>query len=125
MRPTLGPWDLPRTSWGSKMTSSPRGISIVYLHVGEPSNIREMVLNAFSEIGVFLPNNQRHRTLHIQKDVLPYALCYLLCPVSAALASIFRIDSISTSYHMPSKGAEVTCERENEPPHGPTGIPRS
>ena len=29
-----------------------------------------------SEIGVLLPDNQRqHRTLHIQKDVLPYALC--------------------------------------------------
>jgi len=29
-----------------------------------------------AEIGVLLPNNQRqHRTLHIQKDVLPYALC--------------------------------------------------
>jgi len=28
------------------------------------------------EIGILLPNNQRqHRTLHIQKDVLPYALC--------------------------------------------------
>ena len=27
------------------------------------------------EIGTLLPNNQRqHRTLHIQKDVLPYAL---------------------------------------------------
>ena len=27
------------------------------------------------EIGILLPNNQRqHRTLHIQKDVLPYAL---------------------------------------------------
>ena len=25
-------------------------------------------------------------TLHIQKDVLPYAWCWLLCPVSAALA---------------------------------------
>ena len=46
-----------------------------------------------------MPNNLRqHRTLHIQKDVLPYALCYLLCPVSAALASIFRMDSIITSY---------------------------
>ena len=44
------------------------------------------------ETGVLLPNNQRqHRTLHIQKDVLPYALCSLLCPVSAALASIFRM----------------------------------
>ena len=26
------------------------------------------------EIGILMPNNQRqHRTLHIQKDVLPYA----------------------------------------------------
>ena len=54
------------------------------------------------EIVILLPNNQRqHRTLHIQKDVLPYALCWLLCPVSAALASILRMDSISTSYHEP------------------------
>ena len=29
-----------------------------------------------SEMGILLPYNQRqHRTLHIQKDVLPYALC--------------------------------------------------
>ena len=50
------------------------------------------------EIGILLPNKQRHhRTLHIQKDVLPKALCSLLCPVPAALASIFRMDSISTS----------------------------
>ena len=28
------------------------------------------------EIGILWPNTQRqHRTLHIQKDVLPYALC--------------------------------------------------
>ena len=28
------------------------------------------------EIGILLPKNQRyHRTLLIQKDVLPYALC--------------------------------------------------
>ena len=28
------------------------------------------------EIGILLPNNQRrHRTFHIQKDVLPCALC--------------------------------------------------
>ena len=38
------------------------------------------------EIGVLLPNNQRQdRTWHIEKDVLPCALCYLLCPVSAAM----------------------------------------
>ena len=38
-----------------------------------------------NEIGILLPNDQRqHRTLHIQKDVLPYALCYLQCPASPA-----------------------------------------
>ena len=32
------------------------------------------------EIGMLLPNNQRqHRTLHIQKDVLPYPLCASYC----------------------------------------------
>ena len=36
--------------------------------------------------------------MHIQNDVLPNALRYLLRPVSAALASIFRMDSIFTSY---------------------------
>jgi len=67
------------------------------------------------EICVLLPNSKRqHRTLHAQKDELTYALCrrtccpthwasycapcQLLCPVSAALASIFRMGSISTSY---------------------------
>ena len=47
------------------------------------------------EIGILLPNNQRrHRSLYIQKDVLSYALCKSLWPVSATLASIFRMDSI-------------------------------
>ena len=56
------------------------------------------------EIGILLPNNLRqHRTLHIQKDVLPFSLCKLLCPVSADLASIFRMDSIST-YHSQDYG---------------------
>ena len=44
---------------------------------------------------MLLPNSQRqHRNVRVQEDVLPYALR----PVSAALASIFRMDSISTSY---------------------------
>jgi len=31
--------------------------------------------NQSSEIDIILPNNQRqHRSLHIQKDMLPYAL---------------------------------------------------
>ena len=50
-------------------------------------------------IGIILPNNQQqHHASHIQKDVLRYAFCLLLFPVSAALASIFWMDSISTSY---------------------------
>ena len=32
-------------------------------------------------------NQRQHHTLHIQMYVLPYALCFLLCPISAALAS--------------------------------------
>ena len=52
-----------------------------------------------SKIGILLPNNQRqHRTLHIQEDVRPYALCWLLCPVSVAVARIHQKDLISTSY---------------------------
>jgi len=39
-------------------------------------------------------SQRQHRTLHIQKDVLHHALC-CYC---AALASIFRMESISTSY---------------------------
>jgi len=33
-------------------------------------------LQVSTEVGILLPNNQRqHRSLHIQKDVLTYALC--------------------------------------------------
>ena len=49
-------------------------------------------------VDFLLPNNQRQqRTWHIQKDVLPYALCEFLCPMSTALASIYRMDLISAS----------------------------
>ena len=35
-----------------------------------------MPFGEYTEIGILLPNNKRqHRTLHIQKDVLPHALC--------------------------------------------------
>ena len=44
------------------------------------------------EIGNLLPNNRRQRRTC-------YALCHILYPVSAALTSIFRMDSNSTSYH--------------------------
>ena len=57
------------------------------------------VPSVFRNIGILLPKNQRqHRNLDIKKNVLPCTLCYLLSPVSAALASIFRMDSNSTSY---------------------------
>ena len=58
--------------------------------------------------GILWPNQRQRRTLHIQKDVLPYALCWLMCPVPAALASIFQMDSISTSYQ---KQVWLTCAR--------------
>ena len=47
---------------------------------------------------MLLPNQRQHRTLHTQEDLLPYALCWRQCPVSAALPSISRMDSIPTSY---------------------------
>jgi len=46
---------------------------------------------ACREIGNLLPNNRRQRRTC-------YALCHILYPVSAALTSIFRMDSNSTSY---------------------------
>jgi hypothetical protein len=56
------------------------------VHEGPHLNIERLVF--------YCQKKQRqHRTLHIQKDVLPYALCKLLCPVSAGLASIFQMDS--------------------------------
>ena len=47
------------------------------------------------EIDFLVPDNQRQ---HNQKNLLPYAVCSLPCPVSAALASIFQVNSIFTSY---------------------------
>ena len=49
------------------------------------------LLTRVREIGNLLPNNQRQRRTC-------YALCHILYPVSAALASFFRMDSISTSF---------------------------
>ena len=56
------------------------------------------------EIGILLPNNQRqHRTLHIQKDVLPDVRGTPVCASYCAqyqppLRAFSRMDSISTSY---------------------------
>jgi len=61
-------------------------------------------LHLRSEIGISLPNHQhQHCTLHVQQDVLPYALGQLLCPASAAGASIFQMDSVSTCGASPAR----------------------
>ena len=44
--------------------------------------------------------------MHIQKDVPLNALCWFLCPVSAALASTLRMDLIFNS-HTPSVGFRI------------------
>ena len=49
-------------------------------HRGSRVRLVDEILLAFfllsRDIGMLVPNNQRqHRTLHIQKDELPYALC--------------------------------------------------
>ena len=83
--------------------------------------IREVGSTRPGENGILLPNNQRqHRTLHIQKNVLPYALCWLLCPVSAALASFSRMDSIATSYLV--QDLDSTPPRASSYPFGPSGF---
>ena len=57
------------------------GVAVSYER-GTPVGARLDLLGAktgpprLKKIGILLRNNQRqHRTLHIQKDVLPYALC--------------------------------------------------
>ena len=60
-------------------------------------NTPESIIQIFPQPGAqknygnLLPNNQRQRRTC-------YALCHILYPVSAALASFFRMDSISTSF---------------------------
>ena len=76
------------------------------------------------EIGILLPNNQRqHRTLHIQKDVLPYALCQLLWPVSAALASMAPTDNTEArGMFREAVGGGVRIHPENARMSGRHGV---
>ena len=54
------------------------------------------------EIDILLPNNQRqHRTLHIQNDVLPYALCQLLCPIQKFVS--LKYETASEPLHISVK----------------------
>jgi len=58
---------------------------------------RHASTNAAREIGILLPNNQRqHRTLYIQEDALPYALCYAatLPTISPASRARYRGTSL-------------------------------
>ena len=80
-----GLWGLGRG--GFRLQNAP------YCRCPRQSSVRLQIAPGM-EIGISLRNNQRqYRTLHVQKDVLPYALCWLLCPVSTALASIKRVRS--------------------------------
>ena len=63
--PPLGALALPLPSWAMRLA--------------EPGLLFRTDVDCrprMPEIGILLPNNQRqHRTLHIQKDVLPSTLC--------------------------------------------------
>ena len=54
---------------------------VMHTHRHSDSGLRAQGLrcdwrSARTEMGMLMPNNQRqHRSLHIQKDVLPNALC--------------------------------------------------
>ena len=73
IEPTLGRYAASRDSLGAPSQESVCEASIADVpHLGgaPPECLED------EEIGILLPNNQRqHRTLHIQKGVLPYALC--------------------------------------------------
>ena len=71
------------------------------------------------EIGNLLPNIQRQRCRC-------YALCHILYPVSAALTSIFRMDSHSTSYannarHVSSRDHKWLQDRQWDDPRKSPG----
>jgi len=92
------------TNW-SESTSSPRWFSgpasrhecedrYSCQHGLTPCMPRNLLRRPLArEIGNSLPNIQRQRCTC-------YALCHILYSVSAALTSIFRMDSNSTSYHL-------------------------
>ena len=51
-------------------------VAVMKSHRRDAKAMVHTPLKKQSESGILLPNNQRqHRTLHTQKDVLPYALC--------------------------------------------------
>ena len=54
----------------------------------EPSlELLHITAKPFRDMGNLLPSNQRqHRSLHVEKDVLPYALCQLLCPIQKSVS---------------------------------------
>ena len=66
------------------------GFSFCFISSSSATYILSLYAGA-REIGNLLPNIQRQRCTC-------YALCHILYPVSAALTSIFQMDSNSTSY---------------------------
>jgi len=68
------------------------------------------------EIGILLPNNQRqHRTLHIQKDVLPCALCKGVLPYALCRPTRFTLHP--TPYPPTLHPAPYTLHPTPYPPH--------
>ena len=59
-----------------------------------------LVISCQTTCGCLATNYQSRRLFAqiVPAPHMPDALCYLQCPMSAALASCFRMDSISTSY---------------------------
>ena len=63
-------------------------IGAVDVSAGEVKAVLRAYDAQVSEIGILLPNNQRHhRALHIQQDVLPYACSGLSLSALPNLAS--------------------------------------
>ena len=74
---TFSPAPVTRTS-GSSFKSKKEGLTPPSHSPNEQERGSDagVVDQRGKEIGILLPNNQRqHRTLHTQKDALPYALC--------------------------------------------------
>ena len=62
--------------------------------------LQRLAISCQTTCGCLATNYQSRRLFAqvVPAPHMPYALCYMLRPVSAALTSRFRMDSISTSY---------------------------
>ena len=88
----LAPWEFEFPFPGSLTSTFPcTAIHLIRMSTCIVTSVVSVMSPPSREIGILLPNSQRQRrTWHAQKDVLPYALCYSLCPVATTLARICR-----------------------------------